>query len=355
MIIEIEAHDTLFFRDGKPFTMGEDVWANGNFPPSPSVIYGALRAIYFGNNTKELSKANTKDDPTNNLNIKSIYFKFDNNSYLPAPLDIVKTKDKNDEFCFLNLKENDSKFISSIKTKYILSSDKNVENIENGLISINSFNQDFIKGERSNSTSKYFKKLSEFVELEPKTGIGRNKDTLTTREGNIYRVAMMRIKKLKIVVDFENLEIPDNGIIRLGGEGKTASYRSIESKIIIDADKIQIRENLIFCLYLSTPAIFKNGCLPDWIDPSTLEVNKSDFDIEFLTVMMGKTQFIGGFDIVNNKPKPMKKAVSSGTVYYFQAKSQSDFKKFLDKFHGKSISEELSEQGFGISYIGVIK
>lgn len=43
----MEAFDTLFFRDGKPFSMGDDVWANGVFPPYPSTLYGALRASYF--------------------------------------------------------------------------------------------------------------------------------------------------------------------------------------------------------------------------------------------------------------------------------------------------------------------
>lgn len=42
-IIEIQALGTLFFRDGKPFTMGAETYAEGIFPPLPSTIYGALR------------------------------------------------------------------------------------------------------------------------------------------------------------------------------------------------------------------------------------------------------------------------------------------------------------------------
>ena len=85
MIIEIEALDTLFFRDGKPFSMGEEVWADGVFPPSPSVIYGALRSAYFANNSNELDRANESDDPTSNLEITSIYYRFKNANYLPLP------------------------------------------------------------------------------------------------------------------------------------------------------------------------------------------------------------------------------------------------------------------------------
>ena len=43
MIIEISALDTLFFRDGKPFSMGENHWTNSIFPPNMSTVYGADR------------------------------------------------------------------------------------------------------------------------------------------------------------------------------------------------------------------------------------------------------------------------------------------------------------------------
>ena len=54
MRIRIKALDTLFFRDGKPFTSGEETWADGTFPPYPSVLYGALRT-WFITNQKTLS------------------------------------------------------------------------------------------------------------------------------------------------------------------------------------------------------------------------------------------------------------------------------------------------------------
>ena len=74
MQIQIDPLDTLFFRDGKPFTMGEDSWASGIVPPYPSVIYGALRSAYFSNHITELKKATKWDDPTMNLKIKGIHF-----------------------------------------------------------------------------------------------------------------------------------------------------------------------------------------------------------------------------------------------------------------------------------------
>ena len=53
MIIQIDPLDTLFFRNGKPFTMGEETWADAVFPPYPSVVYGALRSAYFSNQDRK--------------------------------------------------------------------------------------------------------------------------------------------------------------------------------------------------------------------------------------------------------------------------------------------------------------
>ena len=41
------------------------------------------------------------------------------------------------------------------------------------------------------------------LESEPKTGIGRDNSTHTTREGLLYRAEMKRFKSLNFVVDFD--------------------------------------------------------------------------------------------------------------------------------------------------------
>ena len=98
MIIEIEALDTLFFRDGKPFSKGDDVWATGMFPPLPSVLYGVLRSAYLGQN--DVSLDNIKRE-TEKLRIKNIWYEIKgsneqgetNFKYLPLPLDLIQKKE----------------------------------------------------------------------------------------------------------------------------------------------------------------------------------------------------------------------------------------------------------------------
>jgi len=359
MIIKIDPLDTLFFRDGKPFTMGEDTWANGIFPPSPSVVYGALRSAYFSNHIDELEKANQDDDPTKGLKIKGMRYGIGNDIYyLPLPYDCVKEKDDKNKpvkVSILSMRKNES--LNSCPTEYLLSDKdgRKVENVPNGFIRKSILEKYLIQ----NTPEKFsIKKIGDYVLLEPKIGIGIDKKTGTSEEGKLYRVDMRRLSnekndKVSIIVDFEGFELPERGMMKLGGEGKAVSYEGYSKDIPVDAP---ITAGNMFKIYLSTPAILKNGWLPEWIDEKTLisKYNKDKYEgpkLKLLTASAGKPVYIGGFDMKKRKPKPMYKAVPAGSVYYFEI-IEGDAQDVIDAFHGKSISDYYEEQGFGIAYVG---
>ncbi len=355
MIIKIKPLDTLFFRDGKPFTMGEETWANGVFPPYPSVIYGALRSAYFSDHIDELEKANdvddpTVDDPTKDLKIRGICLLEDDDIYLPLPNDCVRRKGDKEVFVLSMGELEDVK--SSCTTPYVLRSDDVVENVDGGLINLDSLRGYLKCTENSFSTTP---KLADIVLPEPKIGIGIDSETGTSEEGKLYRVDMRRLKNkegksISIIVDFDGLDLLERGLMKLGGEGKAASYERYGRDITVDAS---ITAGNIFKIYLSTPAIFKNGWLPGWIDETTLEGSYNGLKLKLLTAAIGRPAHIGGFDMKKGMPKPMFKAVPVGSVYYFE--HEGDIQDVIDTFHGKAISDYYNKQGFGIAYAGGVK
>lgn len=347
MIIKLDPLDTLFFRDGKPFTMGEDTWADGIFPPSPSVIYGALRSAYFSNHIKELKKATKEDDPTKDLRIVGVYLSDKDNTYLPLPNDCVKKKDdKESRVSVLSMNELTGKK-SSCPTQYTLKGEK-VENVERGLININLL-KEYLECTK-NSFSPILK-MADRVLSEPKIGIGIDNKTGTSEEGKLYRVGMNRLDNLSLLIDFEGLDLPESGMMKLGGESKAVSYKELKPeefkpvKFSVDNSRLDGKR---FKLYLSTPAIFKKGWLPEWMDEKTLTGTYKGLELKLLTASIGKPILIGGFDMKARKPKPMHKAVPAGSVYYFEG----DFKKAFEIFNRTAISDFNSEQGFGIAYVG---
>lgn len=354
MKIKIKAFDTLFFRDGKPFTMEDESWAEGIFPPPPSVIYGALRAAYFANHPEELGKANENDDPTKNLKIKDFAFYIQEKGYVyyPVPADFAAKKMENKEkwqIFRMQIRDN----VLTSKPMLPLCADPKEDKLESvsGFYLTGDLLDEYMQGFNIDETQVL--RLNEQISVEPKIGIGRNYQTKTSNDGRLYRLGMRRLKDLSILVDFEGLELPEKGIVRLGGEGKTAYYSKSDfdssSRKIDDASKR-------FIVYFRTPAIFeKNGYYPDSFDGNfSCEINGRKYRI--VSMAMDKPLSIGGWDMKANRPKPMKKFVPAGTVYIVECDSETAFQDFKNDFETKEFcKEEYSRQGYGLYFAGVYK
>jgi CRISPR-associated protein Cmr3 len=350
MTIEISPLDTLFFKNPKPFNAGDESWSDGIFPPTPSTIYGALRSIYFRNNPHELEKANTKDDPTKDLLIHKIYLEQNNNIYFPLPLDIVYKKGfKTHSYI---LQQDEKNIITNYKTDFILNlkGDEAIEIFENSFLTMGNF-----KKYQNSSNEKFrrfaeIKSIDEFIINEPKIGNKIDKKNKTVQDGYLYRVDFKRlIKNVKIVVEFSGLDIKNNQIMRLGGEGKIATINEIE-RVDINYPNI----NKKFKLYFLTPAIFDKGWLPKWIDKDSLEGEYKGLNLKLLTASIGKYKLIGGFDMKENRPKLMYRAVPEGSVYYFELLN-GDKEKVIELLHNQAISDKLANEGYGITFIGEVK
>lgn len=341
-IIELDALDTLFFRDGKPFSMGEDTWAEGLFPPPPSVIYGALRTAYFSENINNLAAAKTENDPTKELRIDNIYLKLGTIPFFPLPLDCVKETRNNNEDTYhvLTPLKATSLVRSTTEMEYILmppsemDQERSVENIEHGFLDKSEL-IDYLSAE---SICTVMTK-DDFWVNETKIGIGRNNATGTSSDsGMLYRVNMTRLgtdNSLSIMVEFSGLELSNLKLLKLGGEGKAVACRKAEFRGMRVPIPLK-KDGTYFKIYLATPAIFKQARFPI-IDGITI-----------LAAAVGKPIPIGGFDVKERFPKPMQYAVPAGSVYYCKGNLQHA----IETIHGKAISEERANEGFGIAYIG---
>ena len=369
MRIEIKAFDTLFFRDGKPFTMEDESWAEGIFPPPPSVIYGALRAAYFANHPDELSKANESDDPTKKLKITNISFlrtKESKDFFYPLPADFTVKEIKKADYEKDDMKDENGyephrmkinmKHYSS-KPLFPLCADPEEDKLESsaGFYLTRYGLEKYLQG--AEFDKKMIMNLGENILIEPKIGIGRNYQTKTSNDGRLYRLGMRRLENrnfadISFMVEFEGMELPESGIIRLGGEGKTASYTTsqINSLPKKDPDKRSCK----FILYFMTPALFeKNGYYPDFFDDKfSSEINGRKYRI--VSMAMDKPLSIGGWDMKANRPKPMKKFVPAGSVYIVECDSEISINDFDKDFATKEFcKEEYAKQGYGLYLTGV--
>lgn len=384
--IQLDALDTLFFKDGKPFSMGEETWADGIFPPPPSVVYGALRTQYLSSNPN-LDIQNIQNE-TESLEISQIYYKLldkkeetsqnrlSASNYLPLPADLVemdpkiqqgqlpekdylrlleslKNKEQNRkeyEVVRLPVKKLEGVVASSKNLKvfpYWMDSNSVMEQMNNGLINANDLWQYL-----ADSSVEKFKarKLEDFLETEPKTGIKRNRFTrATSDDGDLYRVGMRRASGFQIEVSFK--ELPNyqffsakkqHATLKLGAEGKIAHVRERNDNLLKPPQGLSAQ---LFRMYLATPAIILTDTSENRIYP---KVDFFDESVTCLGAAMYKPYLLGGFDMKEKRPKPMYQVIPAGSVFFFQSAKEINF----DTLQGIKVSEVGSKEGFGIAYFG---
>lgn len=361
--LQINAADTLFFRDGRPFSMGEDTYAQGIFPPPPSVLYGALRTAFISANLAG-EKLQILISQSENLRIHNLFLKAsDGNIYAPIPYDLFV--DKSGEATFPKLK--DKAIASSIPTpQMLLHAQKEKPDNQARLVSLDILQKYLHQGESLVTVESV--PLKDFTEKETKLGIGRNNTTRTSEEGQLYRVEMVRPAKweqersLSFLVELDGIDISTETWLQIGGDKKATYLVEAGMRKKIDCPTFDKNEKR-FKIYLATPALFKNGWYPKELFDK--------YELNLIAAAVGKPFPIGGFDIKARRPKPMLRAVPAGSVYYVEAKSTDFANKAAQKIHElhtisafdskyhfeKTQDDKLpdsAQQGFGAVFIGKI-
>lgn len=375
--VKITPLDTLFFRDGKPFHMGSDSWAEGIFPPYPSTILGALRSWYIINHPNGPTE-DVINSSINDVQILQIAYYADNEIYYPMPKDYVLKEDSKSAIgkiaVSLNVKSAEAVVASNYPCSLLLLSGDSdvVKSDSNGLFAV-AFLKSYLNDNCLDEIREVVQ-LEDYYVIEPKTGIGRDNDTITAKDSMLYRVGMIRTRLLSFIVE---INLPADSlayfnqkkhIIKLGAENKFAKMEMIEDEFLVkrflnrnssvinitDEDK---KNSCQFRIYLNTPGIFENGWRPN--------LSRYGIDAELACAAVGKPLYIGGYDMKEGRPKPMLRAVPAGSVYYYKSNSVS-FEEVVNKLNGKALSEPVSyiesngnqsyidpgREGYGIAYVG---
>lgn len=339
MVLKFTATDTLFFRDGRPFTSGEENVANVIFPPAPSVVMGSLRSSFLAANTKLdiTAVANTEQDPTRTARITALALWHRGKAIFPAPADLVRTE----EGKLVPLEPVLANGLCDFPLRYLLISRRPAKAASKLFLT----SDDFIR--YANRQAQEFHPVENLFITEEKIGIGLKNESRTAAEGMLYRYAMVRPisgdnTTTEIVVQLENLVLPEKGVLHLGGEGKIAFFQTGQS-FVPPLPQITGR---YFKLYLATPGIFERGFCFSWLNDK-LEGEYAGHRLRLVALAAGKKQRIGGFDMALRKPKPMRDAQPAGTVYYFEALN-GNAALAAEALHGQCLSDYgLDQQGFG--------
>ncbi|OWY21394.1 type III-B CRISPR module-associated protein Cmr3 [Sphingobacteriales bacterium UPWRP_1] len=361
MLIKINPLDTLFFRDGKPFSMGDDSWADSLFPPSPSVIYGAIRTLFLGKTNFATADKLALDEETQHINITGIYLQTEKGYGVPTPNDFAVEKSDHENATPLKtvLQPRNATTAGVISNKpltqitypnFVVDNEKS-----KGIITLLDL-KDYLNA----ADVSMINPNAEYHVSEPKIGIGRDNLTFTTDEGKLYRVDMKRLSnKTQIVVELPDFTHDWLPFSKLGADSKLAHFEVELNKTVIEKIPFTLAPtDTMFKLYLATPAIFDLGWLPGWIKPEndyTGELGSGDHKItlQLTGTALGKPLPIGGFDLKAQQPKTMYRTVPAGSVYYFRLVAGT-IEAAKELLHCKTISDQLPNEGYGLAMVGKI-
>jgi CRISPR-associated protein Cmr3 len=329
------------------------------------VFYGAIRSAYFGQFPHEFDHdvLNTPNDPTHKLHVKGIYL-YDDSIIFPIPLDVVIASEDAEHRAYL-LQRTPLNFYSNYPFQQILAPTDSTaiyRSAEGKYIRRKELEKYLSGNLKSDEKGKYINYISkQIAETETKVGIAIDPRTKKAEESRLYRIGMKRLDEdVKFLIHFVGLDnMEKTGILRLGGEGKVAVYEQEDVSTEIKAPEFS-EESGLFKLYFATPAYFANGWLPGWINRKTMKGEYKGVELELITAAVGKYLSLGGFDMKKRYPKPMRRFVGAGSVYYFKTDPRN-VDKIIELFHNQCISdhpndEELSyaQQGFGLCYVGKV-
>ncbi|MEM2001016.1 MAG: type III-B CRISPR module-associated protein Cmr3 [Candidatus Methanomethylicaceae archaeon] len=424
MWLMIEPLDVLLFRDSKPFTAGESFWARSVFPPSPLPFLGAIRSAILAeflahegltfSQYHEAVKAREQGHAVGNEYLQDIIERMGDSSsfgrlcfkgpflckkqpdkiepYFPMPLDLLVTK--RGHSVPLYRRGSPWKPIVTIAPNLspLLSSEEG--EAPKGRVFDSKSLLDYLRGStRLLSTAK----TSDLWRSELRVGIELGTQR-TAEVGKFYTIEFTRLKDKdkdkaqagiligiqgheQLSVQGHEVKFPETGCLSLGGERRAAFYQSLKDAQLAQGFRDVIAGTGImetlkgkceFKLYLLTPAIFSQGWLPDFLRESDGEFvgQLGTLTFKLVAAAVGKAISIGGWDLVHKRPKPMRRAVPAGSVYFFEKKengplTNDDVKVLFQAFHFKSLhrsdwsdltSDQFSEDGkagFGLALIGV--
>lgn len=169
------------------------------------------------------------------------------------------------------------------------------------------------------------------------------------KHGEDEKPQLNQLRYLALALDTE--ASLTEGLSSLGGERRVVRWKHIQGSTPDCPDTI--KEAIIahaHCrLILATPAYFTDGYLPSRL--------RNDFGIkvEIQAVAVPRYQTVSGWDYEKKKPKPTRRLVPAGSVFFLKLiGSQKAIKDFIEAVWLKSISDDLQfhRDGFGLALLG---
>ncbi|HEY7302187.1 MAG TPA: type III-B CRISPR module-associated Cmr3 family protein [Xanthobacteraceae bacterium] len=152
-----------------------------------------------------------------------------------------------------------------------------------------------------------------------RVGIGLSARTRHVEEGKLFSVNTVALKPGNgFVARVLGAELPSDGMLRFGGDGRSARMRAVEIDWPLpDFDFIARTRRAR--LVLTSPGLFDRGWLPTGMsssDDRTYRFSLHGVRARLVCAALNRAEVISGFDLAKRRPKPALRAVPTGSVFW---------------------------------------
>lgn len=194
---------------------------------------------------------------------------------------------------------------------------------------------------------------------ETRLGIAMNAESRTAENGALYTTEAISFcdgAGFLVGIAGDHGQLPKEGMLRLGGDGKGARYRRVDFDPPTTQD---IKAGGRFRLILATPGIFSGGWLPERVSKQadgSHRLSGDGFTARLVCASVARHDVISGWDLANWQPKTAQRVAPAGSVYWFDD-LQGDTGKLAEWVAGGLWSENADIQrraeGFNRAWLAV--
>jgi CRISPR-associated protein Cmr3 len=179
------------------------------------------------------------------------------------------------------------------------------------------------------------------VALDPVTGTGE--------DGKLFQTDGLRFaeygcsgageRRMGLLVECDHPDLQP-GLMTLGGERRVSLFaRLAGASPVWEAPVVRERARVV----LLTPAVFGRGAIPESIEGAKV-----------VAAAVGRAQVMSGWDMALGGPKPTRRMVPAGSVYWVEL-AGLDPDVWAKKIHLRAISDDVQDRrdGFGLAAVGV--
>jgi len=366
-------YDVWLFRDSRPFTAGDDHTASGAFPPMPTVLQGALRTAWLTGNALGVtlqSYLTQAESPARAILGAPGDEALPDASWMKGPF-LAETRPTGARLWFpapANLDCVGGTLLPQPKAELAASS------MADGLLPIGAQNgADRCWAPRylaEEGMAAYLaghpvpadtvKAEADLLHRETRTGIALQEARAgvvnkVVQEGRLWSVEFIRLQPgygLALETNLPGLATAPRRLAKLGGEGKAAQV-AVTTFTVPPAPALTNPKCLL--LYLATPALFCSGTHTGWRPEDWTAVGMPPGAQLVGYLPAPGTVTFGGWDLARRAPRPNRRGVPAGTVYFFECQeplTPTAYQTLVDTRHNKPLPGPLATVGAGITLLG---